>query len=560
MENKIPLSQYPRPQWKRDSYLCLNGEWEYALSKKKEIPFKMDGKIIVPYPLESALSGVQKRLDKNWFLIYKKVFFIPSSFLKEKTILHFDAVDQKADVYLNGHYLGHHAGGYLPFSFEIQEWVKESNELVVIVEDNLSKDYGYGKQSEKSHGMWYTKISGIWKTVWIESVPQTYFKKGKMEVTLNSFTLCLDTDIEEKEIQIVLEDGQILHKRFKENQITIPIPSPHLWSPEDPFCYSFILKGGEDEISSYFALRTIETKQKQGHPYLCLNGHPYFFHGLLDQGYFSEGIFTPNSYDDYEREILLLKKMGWNTLRKHIKIEPDYFYYLCDKNGMIVFQDMVNHGKYSFFMDTVLPTLGKKKWKNRGKHRSSFLKENFISSMKETSSFLYNHPSILYYTIFNEGWGQFSADEMYELLKKEEPSRIIDATSGWFFAEKSDVESHHIYFKKVRLKSKKLPLILSEFGGYVYQDKEHSFRKDKKFGYRIYRKKEDFQKGLLSLYEKEIIPLISQGLCGAIYTQVSDVEEETNGLFTYDREVVKVKIEDMISLRTAIEKERKKIE
>jgi beta-galactosidase/beta-glucuronidase len=277
-----------------------------------------------------------------------------------------------------------------------------------------------------------------------------------------------------------------------------------------------------------------------GTPRVLLNGKPYFFNGVLDQGYFSDGIYTPASPKEYENDILAMKSLGFNTLRKHIKVEPEEFYYQCDRIGMVVFQDMVNNGKYSFLRDTALPTIGIKKLPESWIKRTSAQKDAFVEGMRRTVNQLYNHPSVCYYTIFNEGWGQFDSDKMFYLLKELDSSRIIDTNSGWFGGHKSDVESNHIYFKKIKLKKSNKPLILGEFGGYSYKIKEHSANLKKTYGYKLFDDGEKFEDALISLYENEVISEIENGLCGAIYTQLSDVEDETNGFLTYDRKICKV--------------------
>ena len=280
-----------------------------------------------------------------------------------------------------------------------------------------------------------------------------------------------------------------------------------------------------------------------GIPRILLNGKVYFFNGVLDQGYFSDGIYTPASPNEYARDILAMKSLGFNTLRKHIKVEPEEFYYQCDKLGMIVFQDMVNNGKYSFLRDTALPTIG---FKNlREKKRTPRERDAFYEGMKRTVSQLYSHPCVVYYTIFNEGWGQFEADKMYALMRELDSTRIIDTTSGWFKKNESDVNSLHVYFKEVKLKGEKgeKPIILSEFGGYSYKIKEHSANLKKTYGYKKFENQGEFENALINLYENEVIPNVQNGLCGAIYTQLSDVEDETNGFLTYDRRVLKVNCE-----------------
>lgn len=535
--NNRSWEEYPRPQMKRKSYISLCGDWKLSVLKKNEkTPL---GNITVPYPPESRISGINRPLAKNEQYVYNRNFTLPDDFNKGHVILHFGAVDCFADVRINGTPAGGHNGGYLPFSFNITKLLKTGENLIeVYVTDKLNTEYAYGKQSRKRGGMWYTPISGIWQAVWLESVPESYIKTLCLTPSLDSIKIETDGGKEEKNVVIHTENGDIVHKWIGDKTV-IRIPEPKLWSPENPYLYEFTLTDGTDEIQSYFALRTIYIQQKNGRSYICLNGKPYFFHGLLDQGYFSDGIYTPATPEGYEYDILTMKKLGFNMLRKHIKIEPDLFYYYCDKYGMIVFQDMVNSGKYNFLIDTALPTIGLRKGI---KHRASKLRRiHFESSAEKTVNHLYNHPCVCYYTIFNEGWGQYDADRIYEHMKDIDPTRVWDATSGWFKEKLSDVDSEHIYFKPIKLNARpERPLVLSEFGGYSCKIRNHSFNLDKNYGYRTYDTKEEFQKGLGELYENEVIPAIRNGLCAAVLTQVSDVEDETNGLVTYDRQVIKV--------------------
>ena len=528
-------SYYPRKMLARDSFFSLNGEWDFECQDYK-------GEINVPFAPESLLSGVCRVFKNGAPLVYKKSFSLDEDFIKERVILHFGAIDGVAAIYLNNTLLGTHAGGYDAFSFDITDKLKEENELRLEVVDDLSSHiYPYGKQRLTRGGMWYTPISGIWQSVWLESVPSEYIKSLKID-TGSDFCKIFFEGIEGGEVELHLPEGDKIYP-IENGKCEIKIDSPTLWSPENPHLYYFTARSGDDKTDSYFALRTIEIKKIDGIPRILLNGKEYFFNGVLDQGYFSDGIYTPASPSEYARDILAMKSLGFNTLRKHIKVEPEEFYYQCDKLGMIVFQDMVNNGKYSFFRDTALPTIGIKNL--REKKRTPRERDAFYEGMKRTVSQLYSHPCVVYYTIFNEGWGQFEADKMYALMRELDSSRIIDTTSGWFRKNESDVNSLHVYFKEVKLKGEKgeKPIILSEFGGYSYKIKEHSANLQKTYGYKKFENQGEFENALINLYENEVIPNVKNGLCGAIYTQLSDVEDETNGFLTYDRRVLKVNSE-----------------
>ena len=530
--------EYPRPQMKRDSYLSLCGAWNLSVEKKGvTTPL---GSIVVPFSPETRLSGVQRTLAKKEKYVYEKTFTLTPDLTKEKLLLHFGAVDQIAEVWLNDTYLGKHEGGYLPFDFEVGDVAKVGeNTLRVRVTDELDTELAYGKQRKKRGGMWYTPISGIWQAVWLEGVPEHYISSLYVTPTLSAVTVETLGGNAQKTFTLHLPEGDKVYT-YEGNRIEIEMEDPILWSPENPHLYTFTLTDGADKIDSYFALRTIESKTVAGKPYLCLNGKPYFFHGLLDQGYYSDGIYTPATPDGYRYDIAKMKELGFNMLRKHIKIEPDVFYYECDKQGMIVFQDMLNSGHYDFVFDTALPTAG---WRRGFFHTVSRRRRaDFEDGARAVIDLLYNHPSVCYYTIFNEGWGQyFGASRVYDQLKACDSTRIWDTASGWFKVPRSDVQSEHIYFRRVDLAAKKRPLVLSEFGGYSCRIEGHSFNLDQNYGYTTHPTTESFENALEKLYFDEVLPCIQNGaLCATVLTQVSDVEDETNGLVTYDRQVCKV--------------------
>ena len=541
MDRDIPWNIYPRPQFKRDSFICLNGLWDFEITNSSEIPDSFTEKILVPFPAESELSGIARRVGKNDRLFYRRSFTLPEGFVSERLLLRFGAVDRFAKVYVNGKTMGIHDCGYTPFFVDITDALKDGeNEIIVEVRDDLSKLYPYGKQKKKRGGMWYTPVSGIWQTVWLESVPENYIENIRIHPYLDHVDIEIFTKAKFKKLTL-LDSGESFE--FSENFITVSPKNIQNWTPENPYLYRLRLETETDSVESYFALRTVSAEKINGIPRLCLNGKPYLFNGLLDQGYYSDGIYTPATVDAYIDDIRLVKSMGFNTLRKHIKLEPMIFYYLCDSMGIAVFQDMVNNGGYSFLHDTALPTVGFQRLNDKKMNPDDESRRIFNESMEKTSQLLYNTPSVVYYTVFNEGWGQFCADDAYGRLKAIDGTRVIDTTSGWFRRTKSDVDSRHIYFKP--LKPKKLdgnPLVISEFGGYAHRIEGHCFT-DKVYGYRLFADRLDFENAVIRLYENEVKPLVEKGASAFIYTQVSDVEDETNGFVTYDRKVIKVDVE-----------------
>ena len=537
---------HPRPQLRRETWMDLNGKWDFAVQADEKKPEAFDRTILVPYCPESALSGIHNHFPEGSFLFYRRYVRLPEAAAGHRILLHMGAADQALTCYVNGVEIGSHTGGYTAFTMDITRAVREENEILLRVRDDLTDTaFPRGKQSLTPGGMWYTPVSGIWQSVWLEWVPETYIQS--LDIRADMTEAVLDTGDASL-------SGTVTVMAPEEN-VTLPLTggravfrpeTPRLWSPEDPYLYEFEINTGADRVSGYFALRSWDIRNVDGIPRLCVNGKPRFFHGLLDQGYWPDGIYTPPSPDCYRQEILAMKRMGFNTLRKHIKVEPEEFYYQCDKLGMFVFQDMVSNGDYSYLKDTILPTLGFQRKNDRRAHPDKRSRQMFLDNMKAQVLQLKNHPCIAMWTIFNEGWGQFDATAAYHTLKALDDSRFVCSCSGWFRGGESDVFSRHIYFGQWHhLKRTDKPLVLTEFGGICLAVDGHLYNPDKSYGYQSSKDSEDYRKKLLTLYRKHILPAIPKGLCAAIYTQVSDVEEEINGLLTYDRQVTKPDAEEM---------------
>ena len=548
-----PWNIYPRPQMRRENWLNLNGQWDFTAEKTDLLPGEYDLSIRVPFCPEASLSGVHGHFPEGSYLFYRRKLTLPKGFDKGRVILHIGAADQVADVYVNGKEVCHHEGGYESFSCDITDALAEENELIIRCRDDLTnQSYPYGKQvlPEKRGGMWYTPVSGIWQTVWMESVPESYVQKLNIENRGYSVTVSI-----EPKLGGAVHVPELGSFPLVDGKVTITPENPKLWSPENPYLHDFTLEAGEDRIESYFAIRSLEIKKVGDYPRLCLNGKPYFFHGLLDQGYWPEGLLTAPAPESFVRDILAMKKLGFNTLRKHIKVEPEEFYYQCDKLGMIVWQDMVNNSDYNFLRDTALPTAGIQTLNDKNAHKDPLHRLCFLMNAAKTVTQLKNHPSICDWTIFNEAWGQFDSDEVYETFKTWDDTRFIDSTSGWFRRYKSDVDSRHVYFRKVKLSGDGVkPLVVSEFGGKTYKTEGHIFNPEKSYGYGGCEDIADLNKAVAALYMDEIVPCVKKGLCAAIYTQVSDVEDEINGLMTYDRRVEKLTEAVMLPVAEALAK------
>jgi len=546
------LPDYPRPQFRRSNCEILNGAWDYAISAStlQTPPERFEGNILVPFSPESVLSGVGRTLLQNECLWYRRQIEAPPGFdaNTEDLILHFGAVDQFAEVRLNGVTLLHHAGGYLPFSVVLSEtWVSGiSNELVVRVRDETDKScWSRGKQSSKPGGIWYTPQSGIWQTVWLERAP-----KRRIETVV--ITPLYDQSAVELTVWTNCGGGGVVELLGNETvflsgtPLRLPMDGFTPWSPEEPKLYDFSMTFERDFVESYFAMRKFSVERDaQGAPRLFLNNAPYFHNGVLDQGYWPDGLYTAPSDEAMIYDIQLMKELGFNTLRKHIKIEPLRWYYHCDRLGMLVWQDMVNGGGLYDAGAISLPLVFGNAHKDsdyayfsREEVRG---REAYARELNETVMLLYNCPCIAMWVPFNEGWGQFDANKAVDAIRSLDGTRTIDHASGWHDQKGGDVKSLHVYYKPYRFSADHYgrAVVLSEFGGYSQHLSEHSFSQQE-FGYKRFRSAEALTAAFEKLYAREVIPAKAKGLSAAIYTQLSDVEQETNGFVTYDRALVKM--------------------
>ena len=551
----------------RDSWISLNGIWEYAITKDEFKPSRMDGSIQVPFSPECRLSGVERTLMPGEFLWYLRE--VPLNEIPEgkRLILHFGAVDQQCTVWWNGKKLGKHSDGYLPFSFDVTGHIRTGRNLlcVRVQDDTQESGLARGKQSLTPEGMFYPAQSGIWQTVWMEWVPENRILNLKITPLFDEQKVRIRLAVSSpQQVEITLTFGrepqgdvQIICLRPRdftdeEGAVTavheIALGTVRPWSPEDPFLYNMDIRSQTDHVKSYFAMRKFSVgTDEAGHARLMLNNRPYFFHGVLDQGYWPESLYTPPCDDAMIYDIRAMKNLGFNTLRKHLKIEPLRWYYHCDRLGMVVWQDMVNGGgKISSLRLTYLPTIfpfisrmirdRDYAWFSRSAKQA---RQAWAESMEETISLLYNSPCIGLWTLFNEGWGQFDSLQMVQRAQELDPARLVDHASGWYDQGGGDVCSIHNYFRRLKVPKDKRPVILSEYGGAAYVVPDHSIL-EQAYGYHSCKDETEFTRRYLTQMQ-EIRALEKKGLSGAVYTQLSDVEGELNGLLTYDRKVCKVK-------------------
>ena len=557
LDREHPLPEYPRPQLRRNSYLNLNGIWEYAITKTAEKPAAMQGEIVVPFSPETPLSGVGHILQPDEYLWYRRSVTLPEGFFQGgRLLLHFGAVDLCCTVWVNGQEAGSHTGGYLPFALDVTELIEgDAFTLELRVTDPTDTgSLSRGKQRLKNTGIWYTPQSGIWQTVWMECVPENYLRSLRItpKPEENAVHIRLEADDPAMAAVTICRDGGIIAEgqtdKNGESTLTIPAEELRLWSPEEPFLYDVaITLAGSDKVESYFGMRAFGIgKDEKGLPRLLLNGKPYFQNGLLDQGYWSDGYYTAPSDEALIHDIAEMKRLGFNMLRKHIKVEPLRWYYHCDRLGMLVWQDMMNGGEsYSPLSIYVFSNLGLRVKDDRYRYFSrsdEAGRTHYYEELGQMIDLLYNTVSLALWVPFNEGWGQFDALKAAEFIRKRDDTRPIDHASGWYDQGGGDIKSIHWYFRPYHHKQppkEQRPICLTEYGGYNCAVPGHCWGEGAEFGYKKIADPMEFNRAFQKLMEEQIIPAKERGLAAAVYTQVSDVEGERNGLLTYDRKVCK---------------------
>ncbi|MFI0356316.1 glycoside hydrolase family 2 protein [Actinomadura sp. 9N407] len=558
------LPEHPRPQLARDSHLNLNGRWEYAITGPGQDPpgenGTYDGDIIVPFSPESPLSGVGRTLLPHQTLSYRRTLTLPDGFRPAgdpgaRVLLHFGAVDQTCSVHLNGTAVGGHTGGYLPFTLDITHALRPGpNTLTVQVQDDTDTgQHARGKQKLDRGGIWYTPQSGIWQTVWAECVPATHITRLTLTPRLDdsSVDITVHAGTGGGPARIAVHDGGHIIAETDAvpgRPVRLPLPGARLWTPEDPHLYDVTATLGTDHVRGYFGMRSYTTgPDHDGVPRLHLNGRPYFHAGILDQGYWPDGMYTAPSDEAMIHDIATMKRLGFTMLRKHIKIEPLRWYHHCDRLGILVWQDMVNGGGPYHPLVITAPAVTPLRLNDRH-HRwfgraDAAGRARFLAETRETIEHLRNIVSIAVWVPFNEGWGQFDAAAVTAEIAALDPTRTIDHASGWHDQGAGDLRSLHVYFRRFRLPRRRRGdarvLVLSEYGGYNHRVDGHTHN-DKDFGYKRHATAARLGAAFTRLHAQQIVPAIPRGLSATVYTQLSDVEDELNGLLTYDREVLKL--------------------
>ena len=557
------LPEYPRPQMMRENWLNLNGMWDYAISAKDASqPGVYDGQILVPFAVESALSGVGRTLTADDALWYSREFTVPKQWKGQRILLNFGAVDWKTEVYVDGKLAGEHVGGYDPFSFDITDLLskgKKHNLTVKVLDQTDAWYQPHGKQIMNPHGIWYTPVSGIWQTVWMEPVPETYIKSFSAVPDVPGAKLAMDVKVENMQpgdiCRVQMYDGEFLAGEGNGYKDAVWVTNPKLWTPENPFLYDLkimIIRKGQiiDEIKGYAAMREISVaRDADGHKRMLLNGEPVFQYGPLDQGWWPDGLYTAPTDEALAFDIIKTKEFGYNMIRKHVKVEPARWYYHCDRLGMLVWQDMPS------------TTYGDNEWGNHEYNTGTDSKitqegkDNYYKEWGEIINDFKIFPSIVVWVPFNEAWGQFDTDEVVKFTREQDPSRLVNYASGGNFEKCSGdiLDLHNYPDPEMYLYDPEYVNVLGEYGGIGLPVEGHLWQTDKNWGYIQYKNGDDVLKAYEG-YAEELIELVRKGFAAAVYTQTTDVEGEVNGLMTYDRKVVKMDAERLAKInRTVIE-------
>lgn len=548
-----PLPEYPRPMLERSQWMNLNGLWDYAiLPKGSAIPGAFDGKILVPFAIESSLSGVQKTVGEDNELWYSRTFTIPPAWKGSHIMLNFGAVDWKADIWINGIQIGSHRGGYTPFSFDITPWLTagKSQELVVRVWDPTDRSYQpRGKQVSRPGGIWYTAVTGIWQTVWLEPVSENHILSLKTVTDIDRNTVTVTPVVSSGDaaglIEVsILENGKVITagKGISGQQVLLPVKEAKLWSPESPFLYDMevtLTVNGKitDKVKSYFGMRKISVKRDDaGIVRMQLNNRDYFQFGPLDQGWWPDGLYTAPTDEALKSDIVKTKELGFNLIRKHVKVEPARWYYHCDHEGILVWQDMPSGDEG--------PEWQTEQYFNGNEvSRSAESEENYRREWKAIIDLLISNPCVVCWVPFNESWGQFKTVDIVQWTKRYDPSRSVNPASGGNFYPAGDIlDIHHYPDPKMTLYDGNRVCVLGEYGGIGLAIPGHLWLIDRNWGYVQYKTSKEATDAYIELAEK-LKKLILQGFSAAIYTQTTDVEIEVNGLMTYDRKVVKLEAE-----------------
>ena len=554
-----PLAEYPRPQMIRNEWMNLNGLWRYSILPKTQesIPASFSGNILVPFAVESTLSGVGKTVGKDSVLWYERNFTLPPAFRNKNVLLQFGAVDWLCDVFVNGKKVGTHQGGYDPFSMDITAAINKKGTQRISVRVWDPTDDGpqpRGKQVNHPHGIWYTSVTGIWQTVWIEAVPKTYIASTRQTPDIDKQIVKVNVDVDQP-----LSGDQVLISAWKGSQkvveqtiapdqeAVLSVSDPELWSPTHPFLYDLkitILRKGKkiDEVSSYFAMRKISMgPDAKGIQRMLLNNHFLFQFGPLDQGWWPDGLYTAPTDEALKFDIEKTKEMGFNLIRKHVKVEPARWYHYCDQLGMLVWQDMPS-GDLGNHWESRPGVYGRATDKDRSPESEKIYREEWNEIMQD----LYNFPSIVVWTPFNEAWGQFKTKDIVTHTMEKDPSRLVNTASGGNFVDVGQIIDLHNYPEPLMpdpdLFGAKRILVLGEFGGLGLPIENHTWQQKNNWGYQTFKTKDELFKRYTELVDR-IPHLIEMGLSAAVYTQTTDVEVETNGIMTYDRKLIKMPLD-----------------